>query len=459
MTYSSLFFIYGFLPVSLLIYRIAPAKFKNASLFLLSVVFCMLKSLWFAGFMIVYTFINYIAGLFIGKFRSKKILSAVPLSFGIIADMLVFFMFRTETADDLKNILHIPEGFFPLGISFVTLTAISYLVDIYKKRMRPEFNFIKFALYMMMFPKIIIGPVIRYNTFRRMLNDRKTNLGDIGTGLTIFVKGLVKKVIAGDTMYMLYTAVKSVDVWQMSAVNAWLGMTAYLLSLYFTLSGVADMGVGVGYCFGFRFPQSFNYPVFSTKLRDFASNWHVQIIYWFRRYMSKPLCELGKSRIYKKIIFISAWCAVGLWYRFDANGLIWGFMIGLSVVLEKYIRRFRLLKVTGIIYTYVVTIICTVFLSGENITQSFNYLLVMLGGNKIFADSLTFYLLKYYIVLLLLCMYFSTSLFRNMLMRSGRNHFKTVISVLSPAVTVILLVVCTALISYSGSSEITMMRL
>lgn len=459
MTYSSLLFIYGFLPVSLLVYRITPAKLKNMSLFLLSVVFCTLNSLRFLEFMMTYTVINYFAGLFIMKFRNKKALSAVPLALGVVADLLMFFMFRTDLLNVFRDRLHIPSEFFPVGISFITLTAVGYLVDIYKKRMRPEFDFIKFALYMMMFPKIIIGPVIRYNTFRKMLNDRRTSLCDTGTGLTLFVKGLVKKVIAGDTMYMLYMAVKSVDIWKMSAVNAWLGMTAYLLSLYFTLSGVADMGIGVGYCFGFRFPQSFNYPVFSTKIRDFASNWHVQIIYWFRRYMSKPLCELCKSRVCKKIIFISAWCAVGLWYRFDVNGLVWGGLIGLTVVLEKYLRHFRLLKVTGIIYTYVITIICTVFLSGDSMKQSFNYLLVMLGGNKIFADSLTLYLLKYYIVLLLLCMYFSTSLFRNMLMRSGKTRLKTVMSVLTPVITLVLFILCTILISYSGSSEITLLKL
>ncbi|MDE6539717.1 MAG: hypothetical protein K2K66_05960 [Ruminococcus sp.] len=459
MTYSSLLFIYGFLPLSLLIYWLTPEKMKNTSLLLLSMLFCALNSFRFLKFMVVYTLINYFAGLFIGKFRNKKSISAIPLFLGISADVVMFFMFRTDFLDIFKNKLKIPCEFFPVGVSFITLTAIGYLIDIYKKCIRPEFDIVKFSLYMMMFPLIIMRPVIRYNTFRRMINDRKVTLCDTGTGLTIFVKGLVKKVIAGDTMYAMYIAVKSVDIWNMSSVNAWLGMTAYLLSLYFTLSGMADMGAGTGYCFGFRFPHSFNYPVFSNKMRDFASNWHVQIIYWFRRYMSKPLCEMGKSRVYRKIIFISAWCCVGLWYRFDMNGLLWGGIIGLTVVLEKYIRRFRILKITGIIYTYVITIIGIVFLSGENIGQSLNYLLVLLGGNKIFADSLTLYLLKYYIVLMLVCTYCSTSLFRNMVMRSGKSHIKSIIALLSPVVTLVMLVLCTAIISYTGSSELYLISL
>lgn len=457
MTYSSLLFIYGFLPVSLLIYRITPANFKNLSLLILSGIFCTLNSLWFLEFMTAYAVLNYLAGLFIYKFRNKRFLSAVPLSVGVGLDLMMFLMFRTNWLNTLQSRLRISEEFFPLGISFVTLTAIGYLVDIYRKRMKPEFDIIKFALYIMFFPKLFI--IVRYRTFYRMLSKNKVTLSDVGRGLTIFVRGLVKRVIAGDTMYMLYTAVGSIDIWKMSAVSSWLGMTAYLLCLYFVLSGITDMGMGIGYCFGFKLPQGFNYPVFSTKMRDFASNWHVQIIYWFRRYVSKPLNEFSKNRIYKKIVFISAWCLIGLWYRFDANGLMWGFLIGLTVVLEKYLRKFRLLKVTGIIYTYVITIICMVFLSGKNITQSLNCLLVLLGGNKIFADSVTLYLFKYYIVMLLLCTYFSTNLFRNLLTRSGKNRLNNINSVVSPVMTVILLVLCTILISYSGSSEMLLLSL
>lgn len=459
MTYSSLLFIYGFLPLSFLIYRIAPVKLKNMSLLLLSVVFCAVNSLKFLEFMIIYTLINYFSGLLTGKFRSRKIISLISLVIGISADVIIFFMFRTDFLDMFRDKLKIPDGFFPVGVSFITLTAIGYLVDVYRKCIRPEYDIINFSLYMMFFPLIIMRPVIRYNTFRHMLNDRKSTMADIGTGLTIFVRGLVKKVIAGDTMYMMYASVKSVDIWETSAVNAWLGMTAYMLSLYFTLSGVADMGKGIGRCFGFRFPNSFGYPLFSNRIRDFASYWHVHIMHWFRRYVAKPLYEVSRNRAYRKIVFITAWCCVGLWYRFDLNGLIWGGIIGLAVVLEKYIRRFRILKITGIIYTYVITIISMVFLSGENITSSTNYLLVLLGGNKIFADSMTLYLLKYYIVLLLICTYCATGLFRNMVMRSGKNYFRTFVEIISPVVTLVMLVLCTAIISYSGSSELFLIRL
>ena len=138
---------------------------------------------------------------------------------------------------------------------------------------------------------------------------------------------------------------------------------------------------------------------------------------------------------------------------------MWGLLIGIAVTLEKYVQKFRLMKITGIIYTDVITIICMVFLSGNDITQSFNYLLVMLGGNKIFADSITLYLLKYYIIMLLVCMYFSTNLFKNLLIRSDRTRLKSIILLLSPVLTVVSFIICTIFISYSGSSEIFLLKI
>lgn len=453
MTYSSLLFIYGFLPVSLVIYWITPSKLKNISLLILSIVFCTVNSLRFLEFMVICTLINYLDGILIDRLRSRKIIPEIMLFTGITFNVIVFFMFRTDFLDIFKDRLKIPDTFFPVGVSFVTLTAISYITDIYRKCIRAETDIIKFSLYMMMFPAIIMRPVIRYNTFRRMLNDRKITVSEAGTGLKIFVKGLTEKVIAGDTMYMLYTAVRSVDIWEMSALNAWLGMTAYMLSIYFTLAGMADMGKGIGYCFGFRFPNCFNYPVFSNSIKDFYYNWNIQVVYWFRRYIARPLYEICGNRIYRKIIFVAVWCCIGMWYRFDINGLIFGGIIGLTVISERYIRKFRLLKITGIIYTYVITIICMVFLSGENINYSVNYLLVLLGGSKMFADSMTLYIFKYYIVFLLIFIYCTTSLFRNMIMRSGNDYIIKAIAVISPVVTILMLILCTALISYTGSSE------
>lgn len=453
MLYSSLIFIYGFFPLSLLIYRIFPEKTGKIVLFALSMLFFLLGSLKMLVFMLAFTFVNYMTGLFIGAFRKKKPLSMMCLFIGLAFDLTAFFTFRTDKFMFLRERLRIPDVIFPVFLSFATLSAVGYLVDIYKKRIRAESSFINFGLYIMMFSKIFI--VIRYSGFRKKLGRLKPDISQMGKGFKIFVRGLVRKVLFADTMYMLYTAVKSVDVWEMPVVNAWLGMTAYMICLYFTLSGLTEMCTGISLCFGFEFLPCFNYPLFSTKIRAFASKWHIQAVQWFRRCLLKPLCDCGKNRLYRRLAYISAWCAMGIWYRTDMNGLLWGLFLGISLTAEKFLGRLKLLKATGILYTYVATIIFAVFLSGDDVSYSLNYLLAMLGGNKIFADSLTLYLVKCYSAILLVCVYVSSGLFGNMVSKCG----KTIADIVSPILTVVFLAVCTAFISYSGHSALLVMNI
>ena len=333
------------------------------------------------------------------------------------------------------------------------------LIDVYFGKLKAEKNIVKFGLYIMFFPRLIMGPVLRYSSFIKMLENRRDGLNEIGIGFTVFVKGLVKKVIAADSLYMLYSAVRDIDIETMTALTAWIGITAYMLCLYFTLSGFSDMGIGIGYCFGFRFPQSFNYPLFSTKIRYFTTRWHIQIIQWFRRYITKPLSSQFNNKVIKKLIFIAVWGLFGFWYTFSINGALWGLIIGSAVTVENHFSNAKILNITGIIYTFLVTVIASVFLSGENISYSLKYLLVMLGGNRAFADSISFYFIKSYIVILLISVYAATSLFRNLMMRSGKNWIRNAVIVVSPAIVLALMIVCTIMISYSGSSEMILLRL
>lgn len=266
MIYSSLLFIYGFFPLSLLIYYAAGRKLRNGVLLILSMIFCGLISLYFLAFMILYTAVNFAACGFIEKKRPDKAWPSVCFALAVIFDIAAVFIFRTDLFSGLKSLIHVPDGFFPVGISFFTLSAVGTLIDVYCGRLKAERNIVNFGLYIMFFPRLFMGPVLRYSSFAKMLKNRRDGLNEIGIGFTIFVKGLAKKIIAADSLYMLYTAVRSIDIGTMTALTAWIGITAYLLCLYFTLSGFADMGVGIAYCFGFKFPQSFNYPLFSTRI-------------------------------------------------------------------------------------------------------------------------------------------------------------------------------------------------
>ena len=459
MVYSSLLFIYGFLPISLLLFYATPKKMRELTLLVLSMVFCGMISLYFLIFMLVYTAVNYGFAHIIGKLRKNEKLVAIPLGCGITFDLITIFVFRTQYFIWLQGLIKVPENFYPVGISFFTLAAIGTLIDIYKGRVKADRDIVRFALYIMFFPRLIMGPLLGYGVFTKALDKRNESLAEIGKGMNIFVKGLAKKVIAADSLFTLYNAAHCRNVSEMSALTAWLGIIAYLLCLYFTLSGFADMGTGIAYCFGFKFPQSFNYPLLSTRIKYFASRWQSQVIQWLRKYVTKPIYNVCAKRWMKEAVFVGGWTLFGFWYTVDMRGCIWGFLIGLSVVIEGRLMKKNPLNITGTFYTFLVVIICTVFISGDDIDYSVKYLLAMIGGNGSVADSQSFYLMKSYIVLLLITMYAATDLFRNMMMRTRRKKVRLLVNFVSPMIVIALLAACTALMSYNGVSEMLLLRL
>lgn len=463
MVYSSLLFIYGFFPISLAIYYFTPKKLKDISLFFMSMIFCGLFSLKFLFFILFFTAVNYTSARITYNLRWKKSeykkSSIIPLSAGILFNIISLFSFRTELFSWINKPLGLPEDFFPVGISLFTLSATGYLIDIYKGRIKAEINFIRFGLFIMMFPRLLMGPVVSYDNFLKIMKKRKIRLSELGMGIALFIKGLAKKVIIADTLFILYSAINSTDSEKIPALTAWLRIISYMLCFYFTLSGVSDMGTGISYCFGFRFPQSFNYPVFSSRIRHFSAKWHVQIVHWFRKYAVQPFRSVINAKYVNGFVFVSVWTLLGFWYGFNFSSTLWGMFMGLAVIAEGKLKNVRMLKSTGIIYTFLVTTILMVFLSCGSIRESLHYLFAMIGGNGIFADSLTAYMLKSYIIVLLIAMYSATDLFRNTINRIMRTRFRIIISIFSPVVMIIMLAVCTALISYTGSSEMILIQL
>lgn len=463
MIYSSLLFIYAFFPVSLAVYFFTPKKLKDISLFFFSMLFCGFFSLKFMIFMLIYTTVNYISASITYKLKWKESkyrkFRSIPFSIGILFDVISVFTFRTDLFSWIYDVFHLPDIFFPVGISFYTLSATGYLIDVYKGRIRAEVNFIRFGLFIMMFPRLIMCSVVSYDKFVGIWKKRKIRMSELGEGFEIFIKGLAKKVIIADNLYMMYSAIKNIDVQQISSVTAWLGITAYILCLYFTVSGISDMGNGIACCFGFRFPQSFSYPLFSSHIRHFCAKWHIQITQWFRKYI---VCQF-KSVINEKYVNgftqISVMTLLGFWYGFNLCGALWGFLMGLAVIAESRLKDVKMLKSTGIIYTFLVTTILSVFLSCGTVSESFDYLCAMIGGNKIFADSLTLYLIKSYIIILLIAVYFSTDLFVNTVSRIRKTRFRIVASAFSTVVEIVIFAVCTALISYNGNSDIILLKL
>ncbi len=460
MLYCSLLFIYGFLPVSLGIYYAVPKKLKDIVLLLESMAFCGFFSLRLLIFMMAYTLMNYTAAQLTFRISDmKRILRILPAAVGICLDAGALLFFREQWLSLLKGLFSVPESFFPIGISLFTLSAIGYLLDVCRGNIRAEKNYVRFSLYIMMFPRLIMGPIVNYRSYLLILRKRRYNIGEIGSGMILFVKGLAKKVIFGDLLYMLFSAVNSCDFAELSAASAWLGIMAYILCLYFTLSGLADMGAGISRCFGMRFPGSFSYPIFSGRIRYFASGWFIQPVHWFREYLTKPLSSRVKSKSLSKGIFVAVWSLGGYWFGFSLGSVICGALIGASVLVENRLRNVRLLKSNGIFYTFIITCFFAVFLSAGSVRDGSRYMWAMIGGSGIPADALAGYLFRSYIVVILAAMYAATDLFANTVQRIRSSKFGVAVNVITPVVMPALLAVCTSVIAYTGSSDAMIVRL
>ncbi len=457
MTYSSLLFIYIFLPAALGVYCIVPKKLKNVALLLESMIFCGFMGLKMLLFIMLFCAANYIAALFIYSIRPK--IRCIPMAAAILFDIVMLVSFRAEDFSYLHGFMRLPEGAFPWGISLFTLSAIGYLIDVYKGNIRADKNFVRFSLYIMMFPRIIMGPAVSYDIFAAALRKRRFNIAEIGAGLTLFIKGLAKKVILADQLYMLYSASMSGDFGSTSAAAAWLGVISYMFCLYFTLSGLSDMGAGLSRCFGYRFPSSFSYPIFSGRIRVFASRWHIQIIHWFRKYITRPLSSMTDDPLLSKLVFAGVWSLAGFWYGFSWGGVLWGGLMGIAIMTENKLRKFKLLRSNGIFYTIPVIMILSVFLALGDVSDAFRCLWTMVGGSGILADSMTAYLLRSYAVALIVAVYASTDLFRNTVTRVKNSRLGWTLSVLTPIAMLGLLCVCTSLMAYSGYSEMMIIKL
>lgn len=459
MVFSSLLFIYGFLPVSILVYRLTPKKIKNQVLLLLSILFCAMAGFRYLVFVLIFALWNFIMAKSVEKLRKSKALSAFPLAIGIIGDLASMLVFRTEYFSEVTDKIGFGESFFPVGISFLTLSAIGSLIDTYTGKTGSKTTPLTYLLYIVFFPKLFMGPIISYRGFSKMVLQRKESLALTGTGLSLFVTGLAKRIILAESFYTLYSSVKSIDTGELSALTAWLGLIAYIMCLYFTLSGYSDMGAGVACCFGFRLPQSFRYPLFSMGIKDFANKWHRPVVSWFERYIYNPLSSAVKKKQVRYMFLILTWGIIGLWYRFSLNTVIWGLIIGISAVIEKMTYSSNRLKSTSIVYTVLILSLGTAFFVGDSISESFMYTLAMLGGNSNLADQTGLYLLRSYGLLIAAGLIIASGAATKLTLKSHKKVLKRAALLVLPLVNILLLLISTAFISYSGTADIILLQL
>ena len=422
MVFNSVVFLFCFLPLALLVYYLVPGKGKNAVLLLESLIFYCWTGITWLPLIAVLIAVNYLAGLFLGRRKGGGRKLVLVLAVVVSAAALIFFKYTNFLIDTLNQIAGLGLSslsflsVLPLGISYYIFKLISYVADVYTRKTEPEKNLIDFSAYVLFFPQLIVGPIVRYRDMAQTLHTGKgrCTLQKAEDGAVQFVFGLAKKVILADSIGMLWQDIIAPDggvgLANASTPLAWLGILAYSLQLYFDFAGYSEMSNGLSRMMGFECPANFNLPYMATSITDFLRRWHISLSMWFRDYVYIPLggnrCSKGRQILNMLVV----WALTGFWHGANWNFLCWGLYYFVLLVIEKYLLRGVLQKGRGWqrVYTLFFVVlgwgIFTANAAGAPLGLLMSRLFLPQGGVS------PLYFLRNYGVLLLLGCLFSTSL-------------------------------------------------
>ena len=416
MLFSSITFLFYFLPILLIIYFIVPKKFKNLVLFIFSLFFYFYGEPKYGFLLLLSCIINYIMGNLIDKYRKRaKVFLIIALMYNI--GQLIYFKYLDFFIENINNIFNTNIGFMyivmPIGISFFTFQTISYVVDIYNKKVESSKSFLNFATYVCLFPQLVAGPIVRYETISNELKNRKSNFDTFSEGVKRFTIGLAKKVLIANLLGEMCTSLASLP--NGSVMSYLLEAVGYTLQIYFDFSGYSDMAIGLGLFFGFHFLENFNYPLVASSITDFWRRWHISLSSFFRDYVYIPL---GGNRVsllkWIRNIFI-VWFLTGFWHGASWNFILWGLYFAVILVLEKkiYGKYLNNTKVLKYIYTIGLVVISFVIFNCETIGDIKIFLSSMFGfSNLPLVNSETLYYIRSYLVLLIIAIIASTPLLK-----------------------------------------------
>lgn len=415
MIFSSVFFIFVFLPVVLLAYFLVPKKFKNVVILIASLIFYAWGEPIYIVLMVFSILFNYLSGLEIDDCKERGDVLKGQIAFwmavGVNLGILGFFKYAGFVVENLNRILpfdiSMPALALPIGISFYTFQTLSYIIDVYKGNVKVQKNVINFGTYISMFPQLIAGPIVRYADVEGQLVERKVTLTKFGEGTAWFLRGLAKKVLLANNIGMLFDAVQAMGAGNISMLTAWLGCAAYTFQIYFDFSGYSDMAIGLGKMFGFTFMKNFDYPYTSSSITEFWRRWHISLGTWFREYVYIPL---GGNRVSIKRNILNiciVWMLTGLWHGAAWNFIFWGVYYGALLLLEKFVLKDVLAKTPGTvkhIYTMILVMIGWVFFFSPTLGSAFQYVGAMfgIGATGIIDRTAVYYLSNYFILFLLM---------------------------------------------------------
>jgi len=363
--FSSLVFLFAYLPITLLAYYLVPRQGRNIFLFIVNLIFYGWGEPKLVLLMVFNIFFNYIGGWLVDKYRADAKKKKLFLILTCVLDIGILAVFKytgmiTETLNMLP-FLNIPELqiSLPIGISFYTFQTMSYVIDVYRDDAPVSKNFINFGTYVALFPQLIAGPIVRYRDVAEQLVNRRETLEMFTRGVKLFMVGLAKKVIIANTMGTLTTNIFATTD-ENGVVGTWVGMIAYTFQIYFDFSGYSDMACGLGNMLGFEFLKNFNYPYIAKSITDFWRRWHISLSTWFKEYVYIPLGGNRKGVKRQILNLLIVWGLTGLWHGAAYNFVLWGLYYGLLLILEKFVlKKFldRLPSFVQHIYTLFIVII------------------------------------------------------------------------------------------------------
>ncbi|WP_313232945.1 MBOAT family O-acyltransferase [Tissierella praeacuta] len=422
MVFSSILFLFYFLPVVLTIYFISPKKYRNFILFLSSLLFYSWGEPKYIWIMLFSTVLDYTCGKLVYRYKDNKDVNKSRLWLGVSIftnlGLLGFFKYFDFFISNINNIFDFNISLLnltlPIGISFYTFQTMSYTIDVYRGDTKVQNNIISFGTYVTLFPQLIAGPIVRYQTVAEEINNRIESYDLFSEGIKRFILGLGKKVLLANNIRLLWKNISSLNTWDIPVLTAWLGILGFSFQIYFDFSGYSDMAIGLGKIFGFNFLENFNYPYMSKSITEFWRRWHISLGTWFREYLYIPLGGNRKGRFKHIRNILIVWILTGIWHGASWNFALWGLFFGVILIIEKLFLLNLLEKLPHYltrIYTLSLVLMSWVIFAFDSIKDGLNYIKILFGfGNNPIFNHTSLYLLYTNILLFLILIIGSTDI-------------------------------------------------
>ncbi len=440
MVFSSLPFLFRYLPIVLLLYFIVPRRLRSFVLYVASLIFYAWGEPIYVCLMIFSTIVDFVHGYLVHRFKEKNEIGKAKLTVAsamiINLSLLGFFKYSDFLIMNINNLtgssIPLLNLALPIGISFYTFQTMSYTIDVYRGEAQVQKNIINFGVYVALFPQLIAGPIVQYKTIAKQLQERRENFDQFSYGVMRFMIGLGKKVLLANNIGLLWDTIKVMGTSELSVIGAWLGITAFAFQIYFDFSGYSDMAIGLGNMFGFRFLENFNYPYMSKSITEFWRRWHISLGSWFRDYVYIPLGgnRCGLSKQIRNIAIV--WLLTGIWHGASWNFVAWGVYFGLLLVIEKFFLLKWLKKLPSVfsnIYAIFFVWIGWVIFAFDDLSVGINYIRSMLGFNDIaIINRGTCYLLLNYGAIIIITILASTDFPKRLSIKLFGNYGEKQIS-------------------------------